>query len=176
MSQPLTDTTIAQIVAMLQSANPKYTQAQIAQACGVSPSTVNNIKRTKLKPQAITLPRGAKDFKDAIRLAEVCEYLGFDTPEAASYCRKEQVDLNEVKTFKAEYDQRDIGFKSAIKQQLKQERQQERQQVKAEQKRHRKDESRIQKAEQDLARANAVITVLGRYIVAHQPDNPLLKP
>lgn len=150
---------------MLQSDNPKYTQAQIAQACGVSPSTVSSIKRTKLKPQATTLPRGAKDFKDAIRLADVCEYLGFDTPEAASYCRKEHVDLNELKAFKAEYDQRDIGFKSAIKQE-----------VKAEQKRHRKAEARIQKAEQDLARANAVITVLGRYIVAHQPDNPLLKP
>ena len=52
----------------------------------------------------------------------------------------------------------------------------QRQAVKAQQKRHRKDEARIQKAEQDLARANAVITVLGRYIVAHQPDNPLLKP
>lgn len=85
MSQPLTDTTIAQIVAMLHSDNHKYTPAQIAQACGVSPSTVNNIKRTKLKPQATaSLPRGAKDFKDAIRLAEVCEYLGFDTTEAAS--------------------------------------------------------------------------------------------
>ena len=104
----LPQSTIAKVLGMLNSTEPKYTQSQISKACGVSLSSVARIKSKALSSNEqvldlVVLPRGVRDLRQAIRMADVCEYIGFNKPEAAIYCRKENVDINELKAFKARY-------------------------------------------------------------------------
>lgn len=119
--------TIAKVLEMLQSSSPKYTLKQIAQECGVSTSSVVRIKNNDSDadsyrptlPTLPTLPIGVKNLKQAIRMVNNCELLGFNKPEAAIYCQKENVDIRELKAFKEAYDRQEIGFLSEMKLQVK---------------------------------------------------------
>lgn len=84
----LPQSTIAKVLGMLNSTEPKYTQSQISKACGVSLSSVARIKSKALSSNEqvldlVVLPRGVRDLRQAIRMADVCEYIGFNKPEAA---------------------------------------------------------------------------------------------
>lgn len=111
--------------------------------------------------EPLTLPAGVKSLKQAQRLADVCDYLGFDTPEAALHCRREHVDLDELRRFYEAIKDEELCFTqghqqaiTALKQELRRA-----QQVK------KKTEAQIAKSEKKLAAANAAITVLAKYLV-----------
>ena len=167
--------TTAKVLELLQSNSPKYTLQQIAQECGVSISSVIRIKNRDRdrdrdrerdadsnRPTMPALPIGVKNLKQAIRLVNVCEFLGFNKPEAEIYCQKENVDIRELKAFKEAYDRQDIGFLSAMRQQVKA----AKQEANAAKEQHRKSETRVTNVEKSLARANATISVLAQSIVS----------
>lgn len=166
--------TTAKVLELLQSNSPKYTLQQIAQECGVSISSVIRIKNRDrdrdrdadsnrpTMPALPALPIGVKNLKQAIRLVNVCEFLGFNKPEAEIYCQKENVDIRELKAFKEAYDRQDIGFLSAMRQQVKA----AKQEANAAKEQHRKSETRVTNVEKSLARANATISVLAQSIVS----------
>lgn len=158
MSLPLS--TIAKVLGMLNSTEPKYTQSQISKACGVSLSSVARIKSKALSSNEqvldlVVLPRGVRDLRQAIRMADVCEYIGFNKPEAAIYCRKENVDINELKAFKARYGGLELCLQKES--QLKQ---------KAADEQINKLKKEIATHEKAVALANTTISVLTQSIVS----------
>lgn len=163
MTRPISEATSAKVLALLQSNRPKYTLKQIAQECGVSVSSVNRIKNKDRKDRASaasrpilpTLPIGIKNLKQAIGLANVCAYLGFDQPEAASYCHKANVDLSELKAFKEAYDRHDIVLRSEMQQQLR-----------AANERSCKAETRLNQVAQSLSQIRATLSVLAQSIAS----------